>query len=124
MANFAAKYTSGTTIGVWEDPALGDKPTRINPAPGHPHRRDLGSLSTQVEITASVGGVLGEVDANLGGELFIVAFAEAPVAPFPPFSSPAGQSSVQRFTPEVAGHYTIILRRENGGGEYFHLDVT
>ncbi len=124
MPNFDAEFTSGTTIGVWSDPALGAIPTRINPAPGHPHRRHNGTLSSQVEITATVGGVLGEVDANLGGELFIGDIAESPVLPHPNVTSPAGQSSVQRFTPEVAGHYTFILRRENGGGFYLHVDVT
>jgi hypothetical protein len=38
-------------------------------------------------------------------------------------SSPAGQSSVQRFTPVAVGHHTFKLKREEHGEIYFHLDV-
>jgi len=123
MPDFTAAYSSGVTLEQWTDPPLGNVPTRINPSAAYPHRRHVGSTGVQVELTATVGGVVGEVDANLGGRLFIGDFAEAPEFPFPPITNPAGQSSVQRFTPQAVGHYTFILRRTDGGGVFVHVDV-
>jgi len=124
MPDFTADFTGGASVVVWQDPALGSQPSRINPSPEHPHRRHVGSTGVQVEITATVLGVVGEVDANLGGRLFIGELAESASAPKPAVSSPAGQSSVQRFTPTAPGHYTFVLRRESGGGIFHHIDIT
>jgi hypothetical protein len=124
MADFTARYTDGTTVALWTDPSAGGVPSRIRPFPERPHHRDVGVIGTEVEVTASVDGVEGEVDANLAdGFLFALHFAEYPVA-LPLLSSPVGQSSVQRFTPSAAGHYTFKLKREEHGEIYFHLDVT
>lgn len=123
MADFTARFTAGATVEQWTDPASGGVPTRINPFPEHPHRRHVGAVGVQVEITATVSGVEGEVDANLGGLLFAFHFAELPAFPPPAVSNPAGQSSVQRFTPAAVGHYSFKLKREEHGEIYFHLDV-
>lgn len=122
MPDFGATFTAGVTGATWDDPASGDKPTRINPRPGQPHRRWVGSVGVQVTITARVAGVSAPLDAALGGRLFTATIGEAPGA-LPVISSPGGQSSVQRFTPEVAGHYSVVLRREGGGGQWLHVDI-
>ena len=107
----------------WVDPANGSRPGRLNPRAEHQHRRHEGDLGVQVEVSARVAGVLAPLDAALGGELFTAFFAEAPVFPAPALTSPAGQSSVQRFTPIVAGHYTLRLVREGHGSLFVHVDV-
>lgn len=123
MADFRAEFTAGTIVVPWDDPALGARPGRLNPRAEHPHRRVEGDVGVQIAVSARVGGVLAPLDAALGGELFSAFFAEAPVFPAPALSSPAGQSSVQRFTPAVAGHYTLRLLRENHGSLFVHVDV-
>jgi hypothetical protein len=127
MADFTAAFTAGVTVESWTDPVSGNKPSRINAFPEHPHLRHVGTVGVEVEVTATVNGVAGEVDSNLGGRLFTATFAETPseFLLFPDFSNPAGQSSVQRFTPDAAGHWTLRLKRLDGGGAiYFHLDVS
>ena len=124
MADFSAAFTAGTTTAVWADPAAasGLLPSRINPDPLHPHRYRLAAPGVEVEITATVGGVEGPLDAALGGRTFLGWFAECP-GPRPNVTSPGGQSSVRRFTPVDEGHYTYVFRRLGGGGLIFHLDV-
>lgn len=122
MPDFGATFTAGVTGTTWEDPASGGKPTRINPRPGLPHRRRVGSVGVQLTVTAVVAGVSAPLDAALGGRLFTGTLAETPGA-LPPVTSPGGQSSVQRFTPTVAGHYTFVMRRQDGGGQWLHVDV-
>lgn len=125
MADFRVAFTAGVTLEPWDDPASvsPDRPSRINPRPEHIHKRHVGEVGEQVEVTATVAGVAGPLDATLGGELFDLAFLEAPALPFPTTSSPAGQSSVQRFTPAAVGHYTVQLTRPNHGGVILHVDV-
>jgi hypothetical protein len=119
MADFRAEFTDGAVVQPWLDPALGDRPDRLNPRAEHLHRRHVGAVGVQVEVSARVGGVLAPLDAALGGELFLAFIAEAPVFPAPP----GGQSSVQRFTPLAAGHYTLRIVREAHGSLFVHLDV-
>jgi hypothetical protein len=123
VADFRAEFTAGTIVVPWDDPALGARPGRLNPRAEHPHRRVEGSLGVQVEISLRIDGVLAPLDGSLGGELFTAFFAESPVFPAPPVSSPVGQSSVQRFTPLVAGHYTLRIVREQHGSLFVHVDV-
>lgn len=123
MADFRAEFTSGTTVVPWDDPASGARPGRLNPRPEHPHLRHRGNVGVQVQVSARIAGVLAPLDAALGGELFTAFLAEAPVFPLPAVSNPGGQSSVQRFTPLVAGHYTLRLVREGHGSVFVHVDI-
>jgi len=124
MAAFRSAFTAGVTVEAWEDPALGDVPSRINPNPEHGHKRHVGSVGVQITLTATVGGVVAPLDAALGGKLFKVFFAELPAGPPPALSNPVGQSSVQRFTPTVPGHYSLRLALDPLGGSIFHhVDV-
>ncbi len=111
MPNFTARITAGASRAEWTD-------ERLRPSPAHPHSYRQVPQGTTVTVKATVDGVEGEVDANLGGELFTAAFAEVPTWPAPAITSPAGQSSVATFTIAAnasVGHYTLVLRRANGG---------
>lgn len=123
MADFRAEFTGGAVVQPWLDPALGDRPDRLNPRAEHLHRRHVGEVGIEVELSARVGGVLAPLDGALGGDLFLAFLAESPVFPAPPVTSPPGQSSVQRFTPLVVGHYTMRIVREGHGSLFVHLDV-
>jgi hypothetical protein len=123
MADFRAEFTAGAAVVAWNDPALGARPGRLNPRAEYPHKRHRGTVGVQVQVSARVGGVLAPVDGALGGELFSAFLAEAPVFPLPPVTNPGGQSSVQRFTPAVAGHYTLRLVREGHGSLFVHVDI-
>jgi hypothetical protein len=125
VADFAAAFTAGVTLEPWDDPSSvsPDRPSRINPRPEHIHKRHVGTTGVEVEVTATVAGVAGPLDATLGGELFSLSFHEGPTLPFPAVSSPAGQSSILRFTPSAVGHYTVQLSRPNHGGVILHVDV-
>lgn len=118
MATFTARFTDGVTLEPWED----DDPSRINPTADHQHTAWAGTVGDQIEATVTQGGVEGPLD---GADLFIGGLIEWPGASPPPtMSSPGGQSSVQRFTPAVAGHYTLRIKQENGGGAFvLHVDV-
>lgn len=130
--DFTAAVTSGTTLTEWEDPerppdtpSPGDpaEPSRLNPTLGVPHKMRLATVGTQVEITATVGGVAGPLDTALGGRLFYAwAVEKAQGSPIS-FSSPAGKSSVQRFTPLTEGHYCIGIARQEGGSVLIHIDA-
>lgn len=127
MQDFTIAPTAGLTLQQWQDPerpptTLGPgAPSRLNPIDGYPHTKYVGVVGTQIELTASVGGVAGPLDAALGGRLFTPWFVERPCVHG--FASPAGQSSVVRFTPWVAGHYCIGVGRTNGGHVLLHFDV-
>lgn len=122
MPDFGARFTAGTTLEPWSDPPLGARPSRVNGFLEQPQRYQHGVVGNQVTLTASVGGVAGPLDAALGGRLFLGWFAECP-GTRPTVATPAGQSSVRRFTPVDPGHYTYVLRRQGGGGVILHLDV-
>ena len=98
-------------------------PSRVNPAAGHPPKHIVGSVGVQVEFSAVVGGVVGEVDANLGGRLFVGHLAEFPGASPPAITNPAAQTSVQRFTPVKLGHYLVVFTRPAGGRLAAHVSV-
>ncbi len=122
MPDFSAAFTAGATLVAWTDPPDSARPSRLNPIIGHGHQRRVGLVGAQVTITATVGGVVAPLDAALGGRLFAGMFAEVPSLA-PVITSPAGQSSVLRFTPLKAGHHTFTLRRDGSGGLFLHLDV-
>ena len=125
MADFRLEFSGGVTLEPWSDPAaiLADLPSRLNARPEHEHTRHVGVSGVQVELSARVGGVLAPLDASLGGVLFAAFFLELPSFPPPAFSSPVGQSSVQRFTPVTLGHYTLQIAREGHGAIIVHVDV-
>lgn len=125
MSDFRLSFTSGASIVPWEDPAdvPGDRPSRLNARVEHLHKRYVGQVGVEIELTTMIGGVLAPLDATLGGVLFTASLAEFPHSPPPAFTSPLGQSSVQRFTPDATGHYTIQIARTGHGSIYAHLDV-
>lgn len=125
MSDFRLEFTDGVTLQPWEDPAdvPGDRPSRLNARAEHPHTRHVGELGVQVELTAIVGLSHGPLDVTLGGVLFTAVLAEFPQSPPPAISSPAGQSSIVRFTPNALGHYTIRIARLGHGSIYAHVDV-
>ena len=123
MPNFDVRITDGAALTRWVDPPTEDRPSRINPAPNRPHLYWRSAVGEQVELSAVVDGVEGPLDAALAGATFCGWFAEFPAASPPMVSSPAGKTSVVRFTPARAGHYTYIMRRRRGGGMVVHLDA-
>lgn len=122
MPDFSARFTSNATLVVWRDLPTESKPSRINPLPQYPHRYYLAEVGEEIEITATVDGVDGPLDTALDGRTFLGWLAEHPV-PKPAVTSPPGQSSIRRFTPTAAGHYTYVLRRKSGGGIILHIDA-
>lgn len=115
MPSFEARITAGAALRVWSDPATAEAPSRLNPNPLHPPRYRRVEQTFAVTIQATVGGVDGPLDADLGGELFTAHFAEVPTWPPPAITSPPGRSSVITFTPKYKGHHLVVMRREGGG---------
>jgi hypothetical protein len=122
MPDFGIAF-DGAPLAPWLDPPTGELPSRINPTPTHPHLRRLATVGQEVELAAVVAGVTGPLDGALGGRLFVGWFIEHPTVEPPAVASPAGQSSVCRFTPPLPGHYTYCLRRDGGGGLILHVDA-
>jgi hypothetical protein len=130
MADFRIRFTSGVALEPWSDPphTTGgrDLPSRVNAQPDHDPTREVAAQGVQVELTATVRGV-GDAPldgALTDGNLFDVTMVEWPgPGPAPPFAGAAGQSSVQRFTPNAAGHYTCEVFRPEHGAIYAHIDV-
>jgi hypothetical protein len=125
MANFTCQVR-GVTVAPWNDPAgpSGVPPSRVNPRAGFPHRRLMGKVGTAVTVEAVVGGVVAPLDPALVGQLFSAWFVQLPEAARPgTIVSAPGRSSVNAFTPPVAGHYVLGVRRDQGGLEHIHVDV-
>jgi len=123
MADFTVIAASGLSVDDWLDPASGSAPSRLNSRPGYPQKRYVGTVGVPVVLQAVVDGVVAPLDAALGGRLFVAFVVEAPVLPFTGIVSPLGQSSVQIVTAYVRGHYTIGIRRPDGGIEHVHMDL-
>lgn len=125
MANFTARFTDGATIAQWDDPAFGGVPTRQNAFEEHPHLRFVAAVGVEVEVSATIiaTGIEGPADAALGGRLFTLSFAELPGISPPSISQTPAVSSVQRFTPPAAGHYTLKMKRLERGAVYLHIDA-
>lgn len=121
MPDFSASVTGGVVLEQWEDPAFGVTPSRINPEPERPPTRWVATVGVAVTLTARVNGVDAPLDGALGGRLFTGEVAEAPTPTV--IIGTGGQSSVQTFIPTAAGHYTLIMRRPQGGGVWLHVDA-
>lgn len=122
MPDFKLRYEPPMALAIWTDPPLGQQPSRINAAVGHPLLRRVRTVGQLVTIRATVGGISGPFDSALGGRLFVGWFAEHP-SPKPVVTVAANRTSVRTFTPAVVGHYTYVLHRAGGGGIILHLDV-
>jgi hypothetical protein len=121
----------------WLDPRAVDgggqptgAPSRLNPRNGHPEKRYEVAVDEMCEIRAVVDGVEAPPDSALGGRLFFPGNVEYPPPPpmdpaYPPlhFTSEAGRTSVQYFTPRAPGHYLLYIRRPAGGQVMVHFDA-
>jgi hypothetical protein len=86
-------------------------------------KRYVAAINVPVVLQAVVGGVLGPADGALGGRLFAAAVTEAPNFPAAALWQPVGFSSRVTFVTDRVGHYTIRIRRPDGGNEHIQLDV-
>ena len=129
MPNFDLIVGYGLTVADWNDPRVlvggvpSGSPSRLNPRPGSPEKRLLATVGVECELRAQVGGVDAPLDSALDGNLFYTASVEAPHPWQVAFSHPAGQTSVQRFTPSLPGHYLVYMRRRGGGQIMVHVDA-
>lgn len=138
MPDFDLTLGYGLTVADWLDPramsggAPTGAPSRLNPRPGYPEKRLVATVGVECELQAVVyiegeGWVAGPSDDSLGGRTFYAASVEAPHVWQLPFSHPTDEgivwSSKQRFTPTVAGHYLVYLRRPAGGQIMVHIDA-
>lgn len=126
MANFLLKIASGTTVVPWLDKATDDKPSRVNPHAEINQLRHVGRVGVPIVVHAIVPA-LGEdppEDSALGGNLFNAQFHETPGAmvAITTQESPAA-TSIMTFTPNVPGHWVLVVSRPQGGGVIAHLDV-
>lgn len=119
MPDFSIRFTAGVTPTIWDDHATAV--SRINPRPMHPHKYQRATVGIEVEVRMTWGGVEAPPDIDLATP-FSSDFAETPGA-VPAITSPAGQTSVQRFTPNAVGHYLWMVRHEGGGAIGLHLDA-
>jgi hypothetical protein len=116
MPNFDAVFTASGSRQVWSDPATLTKPSRLNNDERRPHTYRRTIVGVPATVSAIVDGVVGPLDAALGGDLFEAWFGEYPTAgPPPALSSPGGQSSVVTFTAAHEGHHLLVLSRTDGG---------
>jgi hypothetical protein len=117
MPDFLARIASGALATPWSD-------ARANVDRARPSKYHRAIVGSEVAMHAVVGGVGAPLDTALDGRLFSSDLGEWP-APYGPtsISSPAGQSSIQRFTPPAAGHYLWWIRRADGGAVGIHLDA-
>jgi len=129
MPDFDARFFSGTTVRYWDDPADLARPSRLNPTKGRPFKRHVATVGVEVEVQAYLSGLgWAPLDSALPSDptqrLWLdLEFVEFPSPVRPVATSPAGQSSVQRFTPDTAGHYTLRFSRPEGGAINMHVDA-
>lgn len=116
---------TGLTLTSWDDvgPFFGVSAyTRINPLPGRPPLAYTANLGGALTFRAVVGGVVGPLDAALGGALFSWSWQETPGAP-PAITTAPGSSSVATATPVVEGHYALRAYRPGFGTFVLHFDL-
>lgn len=128
MADFTVLVASGAALRDWLDPpkvSAPAAPSRLNARPGYPMKRWVGTRGVPVVLKAVVGGVVAPIDASLGGRLFSAWPVEAPDAatPFAGIIGTPSHSAIQTVYAAHAGHYTIGIRRTDGGCEHVHLDI-
>lgn len=128
MADFTVTIVGGAQV-AWVDPA-GVSPDRASRIKNDPdHLRSYFSalpIPTSIAVKAIVGGVLAPMDGALGGRLFTAAWVEWSGPAPPPFSSPAGQSSVVNIHPlttAYSGHHVLRLQRAGGGAWLIPFDM-
>ncbi len=123
MANFTARFTAGTAIAEWFDPASATRPTRLNNTTGLGPKYDR-ATGPLITIACTPDGLAeGAPDSSLGGNLFTCWFAEWPGLAAPPLFQLPGLSSVVRFYPTASGHHLIVIYRPSGGGQCLRLIV-
>ena len=126
MADFELTIQSGAILKPWKDPVgPHGEPSRIRPYPGQPQPCWQGKVGTPIVMQALIDGA-ALPDGSLGGRLFTPFLAEgigpALFSPAVPAWQGLFSSSVQ-FTPFAGGHYTLGMRRPDGGAALLHLDV-
>lgn len=128
MPNFRARFFAGVSVAPWDDPSSLSlqRPTRLNPSPGHPFLREVCTVGVEVELQAHITGLgWAPLDAAFAPDpvFFPLEIFEYPGPIRPVTSHPVDQTSVQRFTPDTPGHYTLRFYRPQGGAIYLHLDA-
>jgi hypothetical protein len=131
--DFAVEDRAAVSIVHWSD-TTGDTAAgqinRLRPVIGANHffKRvtvpNSGVPALRVQLAAAVDGLVLP-DSLLGGDLFVLDWAEVPGSPpmLPAVSQDAGWSAVFDCELSVAGHYTAVIRRPNGGSVILHFDV-
>ena len=128
MPNFDAAVFGASTLPWPDPPGSGGEPSRLHPDVPYPQLLWVaapGVSGITISIRCTVNGVESPVDATLGGNLFSWAWVDQPLATAPVWTSPAGQSSIRNIT-FLAGteaHFSVLVRRANGGGIIVPLDV-
>jgi hypothetical protein len=119
MANWEPRITAGATLTEWTDST-----NRIQPLDDHPPRYYLAVVGAAVTIQCALlsDGVV-HADADLGGLLYTAHFAEHATPYQPAIMHAAGHSETWSFTPPSAGHYTLVIRRDQCGACVIHLDA-
>jgi len=119
---------------VWEDPASSTLPSRIGNVNERQHRRLVGQVGVVVTLQAILNGQTGVQPDTVTG-MFTMWAVEFPTDAGQPmrFVPVAGMSSLQRFTLNGEGHYTLAVRHEDVGGTppqsnaggviLYHVDV-
>lgn len=125
MPDFQVRVTGGAALATWSDAPTAQRPSRLNHAAAHPPKYHRAIPPATVTVAAVVGGVVGPLDAALGGRLFLVSWAEwsgqspAPIAQAPGASSSASVS----FGAQHLGHHLLLFWREGGGAVAVPIEV-
>ena len=119
MSNWEPRITAGGVLTTWTDTT-----GRTRQKTEHPSKYYLGTVGAPMTIVCALlsDGVV-HADVDLGGHLFTAHFAEHATAYQPAITSGAGNSATWTFTPPAAGHYTLVIRREEGGACAIHFDA-
>ncbi len=121
MANFTARFTGGTVVADWFDPASLSRPSRLNNTSGIVPKYDRVSGPLVTIACTPAGMAEGVSDSFLGGNLFTCWFAEWSGVTIPTLFQAVGLSSVITFSPAAVGHYLIVIYRPAGGGQCLRL---
>lgn len=136
MASFEVQFVDDI-VDQFEDPerpagtlSADDKgaASRINPSENQPALHAVVSPGDTVNLVCVVDGVVGPLDAALGGDLFTAAFAEyvdQDTHSPPAVTLAPAQSSVLSFVAPREGHYTLVVYRAWGerGRVFVHVSA-